>query len=57
MDRLILYLISRALFNCAGLMLIPFFYSVNIGTDTTTWVFGKAIFIILRVLLVLLLLV
>ncbi len=49
MDRLILYLISRALFNCAGLMLIPFFYSVNIGTDTTTWVFGKAIFIILLV--------
>ena len=47
MDRLILYLISKALFNCAGLMLIPFIYSISIGTYDTTGVFGKAIFIIL----------
>lgn len=47
MDRLILYLISRALFNCAGLMLIPLFYSIYIGTDATTGVFGKAMVITL----------
>lgn len=47
MERLILYLIGRALLLASGFMVIPFLYSINMGTDQTTGVLGQSILITL----------
>lgn len=47
MDRLIVYLVGRALFICSGLMLIPFVLSIYLDEFSMTGVFGEATFITL----------
>ncbi|WP_027405852.1 TrkH family potassium uptake protein [Anaerovibrio sp. RM50] len=47
MDKLILYLMGRALLLCSACMAIPFGYSIYLGHDYMTGVFGQSIFITL----------
>ena len=47
MDKLILFLMARALLLCSGFMSVPFAYSIYLGHDYMTGVFGQSICITL----------